>query len=149
MGNRAFIDYLYQNSASVDGQWNGVWGLLRVYNGRVGLQADLLALPNNTAGAAPLSTNDSAFPIDSTFPTGSTDFKDSTDSSVSSYSTATTDTSLMSGTMLGTDSTSTTTFTYAADGSVATASTTSLTPTTDASIDTSLIGGGVLPLPRR
>jgi hypothetical protein len=142
MGGRAFIDYLYQNSASVDGQWNGVWGLLRVYNGRVGLQADLLALPNNTAGAAPLSTNDSAFPIDSTFPTGSTDFKDSTDSSVSSYSTVTTDTSLMSGTMLGTDSTSTTTFTYAADGSVSTASTTSLTSTTDASTDTSLIGGG-------
>jgi hypothetical protein len=32
LGNRPFIDYLYQNSASVDGQWNGVWGLLRVYN---------------------------------------------------------------------------------------------------------------------
>ena len=24
LGNRPFIDYLYQNSASVDGQWNGV-----------------------------------------------------------------------------------------------------------------------------
>src|SRR6185369_5296707 len=107
MGNRPFIDYLYQNSDSVDGQWNGMWGLLRVYNGRAGLQTDLLALPNNTAGAAPLSTNDSAFPIDSTFPTGATDFLDSSDPSVLTYSTATTDTSLMSGTMLGTDSTST------------------------------------------
>ncbi len=29
MGNRPFIDYLYQNSASVDGQWNGVWGILQ------------------------------------------------------------------------------------------------------------------------
>src|SRR5678810_673964 len=118
MGNRPFIDYLYQNSASVDGQWNGLWGLLRVYNGRAGLQTDLLTLPNNTAGAAPLTTNDSAFPIDSTFPTGSTDFKDSTDASVSSYSTVTTDTSLMSGTMLGPDSTSSTKFTFAADGCV-------------------------------
>jgi hypothetical protein len=41
MGGRSFIDYLYQNSASVDGQWNGVWGILRVYNGRNGLKTDL------------------------------------------------------------------------------------------------------------
>ena len=38
MGNRPFIDYLYQNSASVDGQWNGVWGIFRVYNGRAGIE---------------------------------------------------------------------------------------------------------------
>ncbi|HSD45488.1 MAG TPA: hypothetical protein VLB87_02665, partial [Pyrinomonadaceae bacterium] len=139
MGGRAFIDYLYQNSASVDGQWNGVWGILRVYNGRKGLKTDLLALPNNTAGAAALSTNDSAFPIDSTSPTGVTDFQDTTDSSVTSYSTTTTDTSLMSGTMLGTDSTSTTKFVYSADGSVTTLSTdTTLSSMSEAT----LVGGG-------
>src|SRR6185503_13764963 len=50
----------------------------------------------------------------------------STDASVMTYSTTTTDTSLMSGTMLGTDHTSTTTFTYNADGSVATVTDNSL-----------------------
>ena len=50
LGNRPFIDYLYQNSASVDGQWNGVWGIFRVYNGRAGIQADLMTLPNNIGG---------------------------------------------------------------------------------------------------
>src|SRR6185436_20711988 len=101
-------------------------GLLRVYNGRAGLQTDLLTLPNNTAGAAPLTTNDASFAVDSTFPTGSTDFLDSTDSSVMTYSTTTTDSSLMSGTMLGTDTTSTTTFTYNVDGSVASVTDTTL-----------------------
>jgi manganese oxidase len=105
MGNRPFIDYLYQNSASVDGQWNGVWGLMRVYNGRMGLKTDLLALPNNLEGAAALTTNDSAFPIDSAFLTGATDYLDATDSSVTSDSTLTTDSTLMSPTMLGTEST--------------------------------------------
>jgi hypothetical protein len=143
MGGRAFVDYLYQNNASVDGQWNGVWGLLRVYNGRVGLRTDLQALPNNTVGAAGLSSNDASFPTDGTFPTGSTDYADTTDASVSSYSTATTDTSLMSGTMLGTDSTSNTTFTYAADGTVTTLSSTTSTTDTSLTADTSLaIGGG-------
>ena len=102
MGGMPFIDYLYQNSASVDGQWNGVWGIMRVYNGRLGLKTDLLALPNNTAGAADLTTNDSEFPVDSTFPNGATDFNDTTDPSVMTYSTSTTDTTLMSSTMLGT-----------------------------------------------
>src|SRR5215216_1371980 len=105
MGGMPFIDYLYQNSASVDGQWNGVWGLLRVYNGRNGLKTDLLALPNNLEGAAPLSTNDSLFPVDLTFPNGATDYNDTTDTSVKSYSTTTTDTTLMSPTMLGTATT--------------------------------------------
>jgi len=105
MGNRPFIDYLYQNSASVDGQWNGVWGLMRVYNGRVGLKTDLLALPNNLEGAAALTTNDTAFPVDSTFMTGATDYYDSTDSSMTTDSKLTTDTTLMSPTMLGTEST--------------------------------------------
>ena len=96
MGNRPFIDYLYQNDASVDGQWNGIWGLLRIYNGRPGLRADLQALPNNTAGAAPLSTNDSSFPTDSSFPNGVTDYKDTTDSSQSTDTFTTTDTTYMS-----------------------------------------------------
>src|SRR5215213_7124363 len=104
LGGMPFIDYIYQNSASVDGQWNGVWGLLRVYNGRLGLKTDLLALPNNIEGAAPLTTNDTEFPVDSTFPNGATDFNDLTDSSVMTYSTTTSDTTLMSSTMLGTTS---------------------------------------------
>jgi hypothetical protein len=83
MGNRPFIDYLYQNSASVDGQWNGVWGILRIYNGRAGLQTDLMTLPSNVEGAAPLATNDTAFAADTTFKTGITDFRDITDASVS------------------------------------------------------------------
>jgi hypothetical protein len=105
MGGRPFIDYLYQNSASVDGQWNGVWGLMRVYNGRMGLKTDLLALPNNIEGAAALTTNDSAFPIDSTFLTGATDYKDTTDASVTTDSMVTSDSTLMSPTMLGTETT--------------------------------------------
>jgi manganese oxidase len=100
LGNRPFIDYLYQNSASVDGQWNGVWGLLRVYNGRVGLKADVAALPNNTAGAADTSTNDSSFPTDTAFPNGITDYKDSTDTSVTMDTTTTTNTTLMSADMI-------------------------------------------------
>jgi len=105
MGNRPFIDYLYQNSASVDGQWNGVWGLMRVYNGRMGLKTDLLALPNNIEGAAASTTNDSSFPTDELFPTGATDYKDTTDSSVTTDSKTTTDSKLLSPTMLGTEST--------------------------------------------
>jgi hypothetical protein len=105
LGGMPFIDYLYQNSASVDGQWNGVWGILRVYNGRLGLKTDLLALPNNTAGAADLTTNDTEFPVDSTFPNGATDFNDTTDASVMTYSTTTTDTTFMSSTMVGTSTT--------------------------------------------
>jgi hypothetical protein len=96
MGNRPFIDYLYQNSASVDGQWNGIWGILRVYNGRGGLQTDLMTLPNNIEGAAPLSTNDTAFPTDTEFPTGLTDYLDLTDASVSLDTTTTTNTKFMS-----------------------------------------------------
>jgi len=102
LGGSSFIDYLYQNSASVDGQWNGVWGIMRVYNGRMGLKTDLLALPNNLEGAAALTTNDSEFPVDLTFPNGATDYNDTTDTSVKSYSTTTTDTTLMSPTMVGT-----------------------------------------------
>ena len=100
MGNRPFIDYLYQNNASSDGQWNGIWGILRVYNGRNGLQTDLVTAPNNIEGAAPLTTNDSAFPTDATFPTGATDYMDSTDPSVALDTAPTTDTTLMSPSMV-------------------------------------------------
>jgi manganese oxidase len=100
MGNRPFIDYLYQNSASVDGQWNGVWGILRVYNGRHSIQTDLQLLPNNLEGAAPLTTNDTSFATEATFPAGATDYLDATDSSVMTDSTVTTDTTLMSPSMV-------------------------------------------------
>jgi hypothetical protein len=108
LGNRPFIDYLYQNNASVDGQWNGVWGLLRVYNGRAGLQTDLLALPNNTAGAADSSTNDSSFPTDSGFPTGVVDYQDTTDASVTTDTMVTTDPTFMSSDMVAATTSTTT-----------------------------------------
>ncbi|MDX6498502.1 MAG: manganese oxidase [Blastocatellia bacterium] len=104
MGGRSSIDYLYQNSAATDGQWNGAWGILRVYNGRQGLQTDLMALPSNTEGAAPLTSNDSAYPTDSSFPTGATDYADSSDPSVAQDSSPTTDTSLMSPSMVAAQS---------------------------------------------
>lgn len=100
MGNRPFIDYLYQNSASVDGQWNGIWGILRIYNGRAALQTDLLTLPNNLEGAAPSATNDSSFPTDTEFPNGITDYKDTTDASVTADTTTTNDTKFMSPDMV-------------------------------------------------
>jgi len=100
MGNRPFIDYLYQNSAAVDGQWNGMWGILRIYNGRPGLRADLQALPNNTEGAAALSSNDDQFPVDSTSPAGVTDYKDTSDASVTTDTMTTSDTTLMSPDMV-------------------------------------------------
>ena len=100
LGNRPFIDYLYQNNASVDGQWNGVWGIFRVYNGRMGKLADLLTLPNNIEGAADLSTNDSSFQPDSEFPNGVTDYKDTTDASVEMDTMTTFDTRFMSPEMV-------------------------------------------------
>ncbi|HEU4837663.1 MAG TPA: hypothetical protein VFS90_24750 [Pyrinomonadaceae bacterium] len=100
LGNRPFVDYLYQNSASVDGQWNGVWGIFRVYNGRRGILTDLLALPNNLEGAAQLSSNDSSFTTDPDHPNGVTDYKDFTDASVTSDTTTTTNTTLMSPDMV-------------------------------------------------
>jgi hypothetical protein len=39
-----FADYLYTPGNSVDDQWNGLWGLLRVFVQR---KADLMELPNN------------------------------------------------------------------------------------------------------
>ena len=40
-------DYLYQPGVSTDDQWNGLWGLMRVYRPN---QATLQPLPNNTTG---------------------------------------------------------------------------------------------------
>lgn len=95
IGNRPFIDYLYQTAADVDGQWNGAWGIFRVYNGRAALQSDLARLPNNTEGAAALSTNDSSFPTDPDHPNGVIDYKDQTDPSVDADTSAPTDSRFM------------------------------------------------------
>jgi hypothetical protein len=48
-------DYLYSPSTSYEGLVNGIWGILRAYNGKQGqaLRADLAALPNNASGSAP------------------------------------------------------------------------------------------------
>jgi len=51
-----------------------------------------MTLPNNTEGAAPLSTIDDSFPTDTERPTGVTDYKDTTDASVTADTTTTTDT---------------------------------------------------------
>ncbi len=32
VANRSFVDYLYKPGAAVDDQWNGLWGLIRVYS---------------------------------------------------------------------------------------------------------------------
>ena len=43
-------DFMYQPGASVDDQWNGMWGILREYEG---VRGDLLTLPNNTDAQLP------------------------------------------------------------------------------------------------
>ncbi|HET8890310.1 MAG TPA: hypothetical protein VFQ41_15520 [Candidatus Angelobacter sp.] len=40
-------DFLYEPGASEDDQWNGLWGLIRAYNG---LRTDLQVVPNNPNG---------------------------------------------------------------------------------------------------
>ena len=45
-------DYLYRPGASVDDQWNGLWGLMRAYKAR---RTDLQPLPSNTTGGAPFA----------------------------------------------------------------------------------------------
>jgi manganese oxidase len=40
-------DFLYEPGAAEDDQWNGLWGLIRAYNG---LRTDLQVVPNNTNG---------------------------------------------------------------------------------------------------
>jgi hypothetical protein len=60
-GNAPFADYLYKPSSAVDSQWNGVWGIMRAYNGGVGLQADLQPLPSNLEGKAKSAVNKGDF----------------------------------------------------------------------------------------
>jgi hypothetical protein len=43
-------DYLYRPGASVDDQWNGLWGIMRAYKAT---RTDLAKLPSNTTGGAP------------------------------------------------------------------------------------------------
>jgi hypothetical protein len=45
-------DYLYRPGASVDDQWNGLWGLMRAYKAT---RQDLTRLPSNTTGGAPFT----------------------------------------------------------------------------------------------
>jgi hypothetical protein len=45
-------DYLYTPGASVDDQWNGLWGIMRAYRAQ---RADLARLPNNPTGGAPFA----------------------------------------------------------------------------------------------
>jgi hypothetical protein len=60
-GSTPFADFLYKPSQAVDGLWNGLWGILREYNGGAGLQSDLQTLPNNPNGKAPPMTNPGSF----------------------------------------------------------------------------------------
>lgn len=51
-------DYIYKPSASVDGQWNGVWGLVRAFDGSQFENeepAPIKLLPTNTKIAEPLA----------------------------------------------------------------------------------------------
>jgi hypothetical protein len=50
-----FADFLYKPSASNDMQWNGMWGLLRIYRGE---RFDLQTLPTNPDGKAPITVDD-------------------------------------------------------------------------------------------
>ncbi|HEX8719809.1 MAG TPA: hypothetical protein VF736_04150, partial [Pyrinomonadaceae bacterium] len=43
-------DYLYTPGASVDDQWNGLWGIMRAYRAQ---RTDLARLPNNRTGGTP------------------------------------------------------------------------------------------------
>jgi len=51
-GPEASADYLYLPGASTTDQKNGLWGIMRAYDGGVTLRSDLLTLPNNLAGSA-------------------------------------------------------------------------------------------------
>jgi hypothetical protein len=53
-------DYLYRG-ASTDDLWNGVWGLMRVFDGKAGIKANLKPLPNNPTGTAPQFLNSFEF----------------------------------------------------------------------------------------
>jgi hypothetical protein len=47
-----FSDYLYAPSSGVSGTQQGLWGILRAYDGTVRKQPDLVPLPNNPTGRA-------------------------------------------------------------------------------------------------
>jgi hypothetical protein len=51
-GKLPYTDHLYKPGSAVDDLWNGLWGLMRVYDRRtpLGHQPDLLPLPNNRSG---------------------------------------------------------------------------------------------------
>lgn len=49
-GDNQGVDYLYSTGSSTDDRWNGLWGLMRVYNGLKGIRPDLLPLPSNPDG---------------------------------------------------------------------------------------------------
>ncbi|MBI2831272.1 MAG: copper oxidase [Chloroflexi bacterium] len=53
-GQTDVADFLYSASSSVDGLWNGNWGILRSY---AKLRNDLLPLPNNPIGQEGLAIN--------------------------------------------------------------------------------------------
>lgn len=48
-----FSDYLYAPNSGVSGFTQGMWGLLRTYDGSTGLLPNLAPLPNNPKGSAP------------------------------------------------------------------------------------------------
>lgn len=50
--NTQFSDYLYSPSSGVTGVQQGLWGILRAYDGTVKKQPDLVPLPNNPGGRA-------------------------------------------------------------------------------------------------
>ena len=50
--NRKATDYLYKPGSSVDGQWNGLWGILRVYNDSTD-SGGLDELPTNRLSVQP------------------------------------------------------------------------------------------------
>ncbi|HEX8163105.1 MAG TPA: hypothetical protein VF538_14645 [Pyrinomonadaceae bacterium] len=60
-GGIGSADYLYRSSASVDGQWDGMWGLFRVYNGGAGVRPDLAPLSTNPNGKSPSEVNKGDF----------------------------------------------------------------------------------------
>ncbi|HEX7285135.1 MAG TPA: multicopper oxidase domain-containing protein [Candidatus Angelobacter sp.] len=54
-GKTPFADIIYKPGTSQDDLWNGLWGLLRIYNGGVGLLSDLKPLPSNPTGNTKLN----------------------------------------------------------------------------------------------
>jgi manganese oxidase len=111
-------DFLYQPGASEDDQWNGLWGLIRAYNG---LRNDLQVVPNNTNGGKQnTTTNVDNFSTAST--TSSSTCCSTMTASANDTGTSTTSTTYPIPTALATDETSSTTTPTADTGTTATAS---------------------------